>query len=98
MAENRLIHGIAVQMKDGSVLRIPTIPFTDEGFELAEKMDSLSDSACSNRSIMKLMLAVCIRGVRLNYPKMSANELAAKLDIETANSILAALRGEVEEV
>ena len=97
MTDDRIIKGTPITMKDGSVLRIPTIPFSRLGFRLAEKLDELNSIVDTNFSIMKKMLDTCLFAVRLNYPKMTSEMLSELLDIDIANKILDALRGEVEE-
>ena len=92
------MQGVTCELADGSLMRVRTIPFTQEGFEIALMLDELSQEGIGNTALMKRMLQVCLAGLRLNYPALTERELAAKLDIQSASRIINALRGEEEQL
>lgn len=92
----RLLPGYPVTMADSTTIRVRTIPFTEQGFEIARLLDELTSCTGDNRAVMERMLEACLAGVRLNYPDMTRDRLASMLDIECAHKVIAALRGDVE--
>lgn len=96
--KHELLRGNPVTLADGSIVRVPTIPFTQAGFEIARTLDLLGEQNISNEMLLSRMLDACLSGLRLNYPSLKRDDLAAVLDIASAHAVIAALRGETGEL
>ncbi|MFA4985983.1 MAG: hypothetical protein WC712_05320 [Candidatus Brocadiia bacterium] len=94
MTSIRIARGIPVTLADGTAIRVPTIPFTDEGLRIAALLDALSAPTLSNVEYMGALLDAAVSGIRLNHPDASVESLRPRLDLQAALDVIAALRGE----